>query len=85
MSELRIGRLLVAVLAAGILVAPTAQAALLEVDLNTPGDGLVARSTDTGLDWLDLTESTNLSYDQVEADVGGPPRTLGAMPVSAGW
>ncbi len=70
MSGLRIGRLLT-VLAAGILVAPAAQAELLEVDLNTPGDALVTRDTDTGLDWLDLTESTNLSFDQVEGDVGG--------------
>ncbi len=71
MSELRIGGLLIAVLAAGVLVAPVAQAELLEVDLNTPGDALVTRDTDTGLDWLDLTESTFLSFDQVEADVGG--------------
>jgi hypothetical protein len=70
-SGLRIGGLLIAILAAGIFVAPAAQAVLLEVDLNTPGDALVTRDTATGLDWLDLTESTNLSFDQVEADVGG--------------
>ena len=69
MSGLRIGGLLI--LAAGILVAPAAQAVLLEIDLNTPGDGLVTRDTVTRLDWLDLTESTDLSFDQVEADVGG--------------
>ncbi len=71
MSGLRTGGLLIAVLATGILVAPAAQAKLLEVDLNTPGDALVTRDTDTGLDWLDLTESIGLSFDQVEADVGG--------------
>ena len=71
MSGLRTGGLLMAVLAAGIVVAPAAQAELLEVDLNTPGDALVTRDTDTSLDWLDLTESTDLSFDQVEADVGG--------------
>ena len=71
MGALRIGRPLIAVLAAGILVAPAARAELLEVDLNTPGDGLVTRDTVTRLDWLDLTESTDLSFDQVEADVGG--------------
>ena len=59
------------ILAAGILVAPAAQAALVEIDLNTPGDGLVTRDTETRLDWLDLTESTNLSFDQVEAGAGG--------------
>ncbi len=46
-------------------------APLLQIHLNTPGDVLVTRDTDTGLDWLDLTESTNLSFDQVEADMGG--------------
>ena len=71
MSGLRIEGLLIAVLVTGILVAPAAQAVLLEIDLNTPGDGLVTRDTDTGLDWLDLTESWDLSFDQVEADVGG--------------
>ncbi len=71
MSGLRIGGLLIVVLAAGILVAPAVQAELLEVDLNTPGDALVTRDTDTGLDWLDLTESTDLSFDQVEAGAGG--------------
>ena len=62
---------LLALIAVAILGAHRAQAELLEVDLNTPGDALVTRDTDTGLDWLDLTESTNLSFDQVEADVGG--------------
>ena len=62
---------LLALIAVAMLGAPSARAELVEVDLNTPGDALVTRDTDTGLDWLDLTESTNLSFDQVEADVGG--------------
>ncbi len=60
-----------ALVAVALFGAKPAQAVLVEVDLNTPGDGLVTRDTDTSLDWLDLTESTNLSFDQVEADVGG--------------
>ena len=62
---------LLALIAVAILGAQPAQAALVEIDLNTPGDGLVTRDTVTRLDWLDLTESTDLSFDQVEADVGG--------------
>lgn len=46
-------------------------AVLKEVDLATPGDGLVTRDTDTGLDWLDLTQTTNLSYDDVVGGAGG--------------
>ena len=62
---------LLALVAVAILGAQPARAALVEIDLNTPGDGLVTRDTVTRLDWLDLTESTDLSFDQVEADVGG--------------
>jgi hypothetical protein len=34
-------------------------AALVEVDLLSPGDGLITRDTETELDWLDAT-----SWDQ---------------------
>jgi hypothetical protein len=49
-----------------------AQAELVEVDLNAPGDGLVTRDTETGLDWLDLGGvTTNLSYDAIQGGAGG--------------
>lgn len=48
-----------------------ASASLLELDLLTAGDGLVTRDTETGLDWLDLTATLNLSYNDIEADLGG--------------
>ena len=39
--------------------------------------GNVTRDTRTGLDWLDLTETTNLRFIDILADVGGF--------ISAGW
>lgn len=59
-----------AALVALALAAP-AQAEIVEADLAAPGDGLVTRDTGTGLDWLDLTETTGLSYDDILAGVGG--------------
>jgi len=64
-------------LAVALLAAP-AQAELVEVDLDAPGDGLVTRDTDTGLDWLDLGDvTTNLSYDAIQGGAGGW--------IAAGW
>jgi hypothetical protein len=48
----------------------SAGATLIEVDLAASGDGLITRDTDTGLDWLDLNLTLNLSYDEVAADIG---------------
>ena len=50
---------------------PSAQSALFSVDLFTPGDALLTRDTDTGLDWLDLTETKGLSYDAIAGGNGG--------------
>ena len=63
-------RLLLALLFA-LLVGSRAAAELVEIDLVTPGDGLVTRDTVTGLDWLDLTETTLLSYTDVVTGAGG--------------
>ena len=38
-------------------------AALVSVDLNTLGDGLITRDTVTSLEWLDVTETAGMSYD----------------------
>jgi hypothetical protein len=64
--------LVASLLAAGLLgaTAPAAQAALLSVDLLASGDGLITRDTATGLDWLDLTQTLALTYDQVVAGGG---------------
>jgi cysteine-rich repeat protein len=41
---------------------------LVEVDLQTPGDALVTRDLGTGLDWLDLTETVGLSFNNIVND-----------------
>ncbi len=48
-------------LLAGVLSAPPALAALIEVDLLVASDALVTRDTASGLDWLDLTATLGLS------------------------
>ena len=50
-----------------LLVGGTAGAALIEGDLAAPGDGLVTLDTATGLEWLDLTATLGMSYNQAEA------------------
>ncbi len=50
--------------------ASPATSELIEADLAAPGDALITRDTETGLDWLDLTETTGLSYDDVGAGSG---------------
>lgn len=53
------------------MFAHPASAALLEIDLNALGDGLITRDTSTGLDWLDLTATLGKSYNEVDAGFGG--------------
>lgn len=47
------------------LSAGSGQAALISMDWKSVGDNLVTRDTNSGLDWLDLTETNNLSRDFV--------------------
>ena len=53
------------------LLGDSADAALIEVDLLSPGDRLVTRDTDSGLDWLDLGLTRSLSFRDVEDGAGG--------------
>jgi hypothetical protein len=54
------------------LLALPAHAELVEVDLNAPGDALVTRDTDSGLDWLEVEGvTTGLSYEDIQAGAGG--------------
>ena len=55
--------LAVLVLAAGLMI-PSAQATILEKDLNIPGDKLLTVVPSTGLEWLDVTATLGLSYDE---------------------
>lgn len=49
----------------GLVVLQSPQAALIEMDLNTIGDGLVTFDSETGLEWLDLSESAGWSASNV--------------------
>lgn len=51
------------------LGAPDAEAAFISMD-SSFGVNTITRDTDTGLEWLDLTESTGLSVNQVQAELG---------------
>jgi len=56
---------------------PAAGAALFSVDLYAPGDGLVTRDDVSGLDWLDPSESTDISFNGIIAGADGL--------LAAGW
>jgi hypothetical protein len=58
-------------LLAQVLLAQSAQAALLAGDLAISGDGLITKDSLTGLEWLDLTATQGASFDQVTAGFGG--------------
>jgi hypothetical protein len=51
--------------------ARSSSAALISLDLDVPGDGLLTRDTVERLEWLDLSQSTGYSYSQIEAGAGG--------------
>ena len=56
-----------------LVCAAPAFGALVKLDLADPGDGLLTHDTDTGLVWLDLTESAGmgLSVNAILAGEGG--------------
>ncbi len=59
---------LFSVMAVGVIMvgmAGAADATLISMDLDYNGDNLITRDTETGLDWLDLTVTRNLSINQV--------------------
>jgi len=51
-------------------VSLNANAAIMNADWKTPGDNLITQDTDSGLEWLDLTVTANLSYDYVSNRLG---------------
>ena len=63
-------RLLVSLVLAAVLVAQTSHATLVELDLDAPGDGLITFDDTTGLLWLDVGHTGNLSYNDVVNGVG---------------
>jgi hypothetical protein len=53
-----------------LLAASNANASLISAD-SSYGVGTLTQDTATGLEWLDLTLSTNLSYNQVQGGANG--------------
>jgi len=54
-----------------VLSIPTiANAAIISVDYQSADDNLITRDTSSGLDWLDLTETNNMSYNMVLSQLG---------------
>lgn len=47
-----------------------ASAALVSADWKTTGDNLITRDKGTGLEWLDLTETVDMSLNNVLAETG---------------
>ena len=52
-----------------IIISTVTNAALFEVDWKTPGDKLLTLDTDTGIEWLDLTETTGYSYKAISSEL----------------
>lgn len=55
----------------GLLGSTAAEAELTQLDLSAPGDGLITRDSATGLDWLDVSATTGVSFNDVVAGSGG--------------
>lgn len=58
-------------------VAGTAKADLISKSLFHPGDNLLTLDTATGLEWLNVPLTNNVSYDAVIAGFGGYATSLG--------
>jgi hypothetical protein len=66
-------------IAATLLLSITsAQAALVESDWQSTGDALATLDTDTGIEWLDLTQTLDMSINQAES-------LTGAGSIFEGW
>lgn len=58
-------------LAALLGLSCTANAAFIETDWKTQGDQLAVLDTETGLEWLDLSQTANKTFNQVLAGLNG--------------
>ena len=50
-----------------LLFSANTNSALIDVDWHAPDDNLIIRDTDTGLDWLDLRVTADLSHSAVQS------------------
>ena len=58
----------IALAASALALSTSVNAAVISVDWQSAGDNLITRDTTSGLDWLDLTETTYMDYQTVFAD-----------------
>jgi len=65
--------LLLLLFAIGALHSTKAHAEILALDLFAPNDGLVTRDTGSGLDWLDLTLTQQLAFNDIQGGAGPQP------------
>ena len=63
--------------ACGLIVMTTANGTLVSQDLSTPSDNQLTYDSNTGLDWLDLTNTYRESPADVLGGFGGYTTTLG--------
>ena len=56
--------------AIALVLSSSVNAALVSTDWNSTGDNLITRDTTSGLDWLDLAETINMSYETVNTQLG---------------
>ena len=62
-------RLLGALCACLIFPPVIVSADLISVDWKTPGDGLITRDTNSGLEWLDLTVTVGRSANDIRSQI----------------
>ena len=54
-----------------LLISTCVNAEFIEVDLYTANDSLITLDTTTGLEWLDISETTLVSYNDIRANATG--------------
>ena len=54
----------------GLTLSTSLNASIISVDWQTTDDNLITQDTENNLEWLDLTATTNLSYDYVSSQLG---------------
>lgn len=54
----------------GMMMSPHAGAMLVEMDYQHRGDGMITHDSSTGMDWLDLSMTSGMSYNAVQAELG---------------
>lgn len=60
----------IALAASTLVFSTSANAAIISVDWQSAGDNLITQDTASGLEWLDLTVTAGMSYNEVSAQLG---------------